>query len=58
MLEPRRLAAKTIAQRMSSLLEDEVGQTIGYKIRFENRTSENTKIEVLTEGILTRMIHF
>lgn len=57
MLEPRRLAAKTIAQRMSSLLEDEVGQTIGYKIRFENRTSENTKIEVLTEGILTRMIH-
>lgn len=57
MLEPRRLAAKTIAQRMSSLLDDEVGQSIGYKIRFENRTSENTKIEVLTEGILTRMIH-
>ena len=57
MLEPRRLAAKTIAQRMSSLLDDEIGQTIGYKIRFENRTSENTKIEVLTEGILTRMIH-
>lgn len=57
MLEPRRLAAKTIAQRMSSLLDDEVGQTIGYKIRFENRTSSNTKIQVLTEGILTRMIH-
>ena len=57
MLEPRRLAAKSIAQRMSDLLEDEVGKTIGYKIRFENKTSSQTKIEVLTEGILTRMIH-
>lgn len=57
MLEPRRLAAKSIATRMSELIEDEVGKSIGYKIRFENRTSESTKIEVLTEGILTRMIH-
>jgi len=57
MLEPRRLAAKTIATRMASLLGEKVGETVGYRIRFENRVSENTKIEVLTEGILTRMIH-
>jgi ATP-dependent helicase HrpB len=56
MLEPRRLAAKTIATRMASLLGEEVGQTIGYRIRFENRSSNDTRIEVLTEGILTRML--
>ena len=56
MLEPRRLAAKAIATRMAYFLEEEVGQTVGYRIRFENRVSENTKIEVLTEGILTRML--
>lgn len=56
-LEPRRLAAKSIATRMSQLIDDQVGSTVGYKIRFENKTSSNTKIEVLTEGILTRMIH-
>ncbi|MFY0626609.1 MAG: ATP-dependent helicase HrpB [Reichenbachiella sp.] len=57
MLEPRRLAAKAIATRMAYFLGEEVGGTIGYKIRFENRTSEHTRIEVLTEGILTRMLH-
>jgi ATP-dependent helicase HrpB len=57
MLEPRRLAAKTIALRMASLWGDDVGQTIGYRIRFENRVSDKTKIEVVTEGILTRMLH-
>lgn len=57
MLEPRRLAAKTIAMRMSSLLETEVGQDIGYRVRFENRVSSKTKIEVVTEGILTRLLH-
>jgi len=57
MLEPRRLAARTIASRMSDLLGEEVGQTIGYRIRFDNKVSEGTKIEVVTEGILTRMIH-
>jgi len=57
MLEPRRLAAKTIAARMSSLWEDEIGQTVGYRIRFENRVGATTKIEVVTEGILTRMLH-
>lgn len=57
MLEPRRLAARTIASRMASLIGEEPGETIGFRIRFENRVSERTKIEVLTEGILTRMIH-
>lgn len=56
MLEPRRLAARTIAERMSYFLDEPVGQTVGFRIRFENRTSAATKIEVLTEGILTRMI--
>ncbi len=57
MLEPRRLAAKTIANRMADLWGDTVGETIGYRIRFENRVTESTRIEVVTEGILTRMIH-
>ncbi|MBL7922245.1 MAG: ATP-dependent helicase HrpB [Bacteroidia bacterium] len=57
MLEPRRLAARTIAARMSSLINDEIGKTIGYRVRFDNRVSANTKIEVVTEGILTRMLH-
>jgi ATP-dependent helicase HrpB len=57
MLEPRRLAAKTIANRMADLLGEKVGETVGYRIRFENRVSNNTKLEVVTEGILTRMIH-
>jgi ATP-dependent helicase HrpB len=56
MLEPRRLAARTIASRMASLLGEEVAQTVGYRIRFENRIGTNTRIEVLTEGILTRML--
>jgi len=57
MLEPRRLAARSIAERMASLLGEEVGQTVGYRIRFENRIGKNTRIEVVTEGILTRMLH-
>lgn len=57
MLEPRRLAARSIATRMASMLGDEPGQKVGYRIRFENRTSAATRVEVLTEGILTRMIH-
>ncbi|MBC7383369.1 MAG: ATP-dependent helicase HrpB [Bacteroidia bacterium] len=57
MLEPRRLAARTIAMRMAELWGEEVGNTIGYRIRFDNKVSANTKIEVVTEGILTRMIH-
>jgi ATP-dependent helicase HrpB len=57
MLEPRRLAAKTIASRMADLLGEKVGESVGYRIRFETRVGPQTKIEVLTEGILTRMIH-
>lgn len=57
MLEPRRLAARTIATRMSSLLGEDTGRSVGFRIRFENRVSQQTKIEVLTEGILTRMLH-
>jgi len=56
MLEPRRLAARTIASRKASLLGEDVGQTVGFRIRFENKVSQHTKIEVVTEGILTRMI--
>lgn len=55
-LEPRRLAARSIAMRMAELLGEEVGKTVGYRIRFENRVSPQTKIEVVTEGILTRML--
>lgn len=56
MLEPRRLAAKTIAMRMSDLIDEPVGQRVGYRVRFEQRVSEATQIEVLTEGILTRIL--
>lgn len=56
MLEPRRLAARSIAMRMADLLEEEVGKTVGYRIRFENCVSAQTRIEVVTEGILTRML--
>ncbi|MGY6547199.1 ATP-dependent helicase HrpB [Arthrospiribacter ruber] len=57
MLEPRRLAAKSIALRMSEMLGEKVGETVGYRIRFEHKVSSNTRLEVLTEGILTRMLH-
>ena len=56
MLEPRRLAAKTIAMRLADLLGEPVGKTVGYRIRFESRVSDDTKIEILTEGILTRQL--
>lgn len=56
MLEPRRLAAKSIAQRMSQLSGEEVGKTVGYRIRFETRVTDTTKIEVVTEGILNKMM--
>ena len=56
MLEPRRLAARQIAERMAQMLGEQVGETVGYRVRFESRVSKRTRIEVLTEGILTRMI--
>lgn len=56
MLEPRRLAAKSIAFRMAELLGEEIGKTVGYRIRFESVLSSTTRLEVLTEGILTRIM--
>ena len=56
MLEPRRLAARQIAIWMASLLGETVGETVGYRIRLESRVSARTRVEVLTEGILTRML--
>lgn len=56
MLEPRRLAARQIACRMAEILGEPVGQTVGYRVRFESKVSVHTRIEVLTEGILTRML--
>ncbi|MCA0197413.1 MAG: ATP-dependent helicase HrpB [Proteobacteria bacterium] len=55
-LEPRRVAARSAAMFMARQLGEEPGQTVGYRIRFENRVSTRTRIEVVTEGILTRMI--
>ncbi len=56
MLEPRRLAAKSVAQRMANLRQEEIGETIGYRVRFDTKVSRQTKLEVVTEGIVTRMI--
>ncbi|RYG90958.1 ATP-dependent helicase HrpB [Loktanella sp. IMCC34160] len=56
MLEPRRLAARAAAERMAETLGEPVGQTVGYRMRGEAKTSTATRIEVVTEGILTRMI--
>lgn len=56
MLEPRRVAARAAAGFMAKSLDEPVGETVGYRIRFENKTSAATRIEVVTEGILTRLI--
>lgn len=56
MLEPRRLAARAAAERMARTLGETVGQTVGYRIRGESRVSSSTRIDVVTEGILTRMV--
>ncbi|WP_449426780.1 ATP-dependent helicase HrpB [Rhodanobacter umsongensis] len=56
MLEPRRIAARAAAQFMSRQLGEEIGCTVGYRIRFESKVSAATRIEVVTEGILTRLI--
>ena len=55
-LEPRRVAARQIASRMAWLLGESVGETVGYRIRFESKVSKKTRIEVVTEGVLTRML--
>jgi ATP-dependent helicase HrpB len=56
LLEPRRIAAVSAARWMAKTLGEEIGGTMGYSIRFESRVSEKTRIEVVTEGILTRRI--
>ena len=56
MLEPRRLAVKNIAYYIASLLGEEVGQRVGYRMRGESKTSRETKLEIVTEGILTRIL--
>ncbi|MDD2580845.1 MAG: DEAD/DEAH box helicase, partial [Desulfuromonadaceae bacterium] len=56
MLEPRRIAAVSAAHWMAGCLGEKVGQTIGYSIRFDSCTSKATRVEVVTEGILTRRI--
>ncbi|WP_209332536.1 ATP-dependent helicase HrpB [Lunatimonas salinarum] len=56
MLEPRRIAASSIAYRMSEMLGQKLGEEVGYRIRFDHRVSARTKLEVITEGILTRMM--
>jgi ATP-dependent helicase HrpB len=56
MLEPRRLAARTAARHMAVLLGEKVGETVGYRIRLDSCISSKTRIEVITEGILTRLL--
>ena len=56
MLEPRRLAACAAARRMAGSLGEEPGQTVGYRVRLDSRVSSRTRIEVVTEGVFTRMI--
>lgn len=55
-LEPRRVAARALAQYMASLLNEEVGRTVGLRMRDESRVSRHTRIEVVTEGVLTRLL--
>ncbi|MGB0937033.1 MAG: ATP-dependent helicase HrpB [Colwellia sp.] len=56
LLQPRRLAVKNIATFLASQLNEKVGETVGYRLRNEVKTSKNTKLEVITEGILTQII--
>jgi ATP-dependent helicase HrpB len=56
MLEPRRLATRAVATRMASTLGESVGETVGYRMRLETRVSRRTRIEVVTEGVFTRML--
>lgn len=56
MLEPRRLAARAVATRMSTTLNEPVGKTIGYRTRLDSKVSNATRVEVVTEGILTRRL--
>ena len=55
-LEPRRLAARAAAQRMASTLGEPVGETVGFRVRMQSKVSARTRVEVVTEGVFTRMI--
>ena len=56
LLEPRRLAARAVAERMAATLGERLGETVGYRMRLDTRVGPRTRLEVLTEGILTRML--
>ena len=56
LLEPRRLAARSVARRMAELMNETVGQTIGWRMQLDTRVGPETRIEVVTEGVLTRML--
>ena len=56
MLQPRRLAVRSAASRLAKHYGDQLGQTVGYRMRGESRTSKITRIEVVTEGVLIKMI--
>src|SRR6267142_534346 len=55
-LEPRRLAARAAAERMAKTLGERVGETVGLRVRFGSKVSRRTRIEVVTEGVFTRLI--
>ena len=56
LLEPRRVAARAVAARMAELRGEAVGGTVGYRMRMDTRVSRSTRIEVITEGVLARML--
>lgn len=56
MLQPRRIAARSVANRMAEMLAEPVGHTVGYQVRLESRRSSHTRLEVITEGLLTRKL--
>ncbi|PHM63890.1 ATP-dependent helicase [Xenorhabdus stockiae] len=56
MLEPRRIAARSVAERLAEQLNEPVGRTVGYRMRLETKVSAHTRLEVVTEGILNRML--
>ena len=56
MLEPRRLAARAAAYRMASTLGESIGGTVGYRMRLDTKVGPKTRIEVVTEGILARLL--
>src|SRR4051812_24339625 len=55
-LEPRRLAARAAADRMAKTLGEKAGETVGYRVRMQSRVSARTRVEVVTEGVFSRMI--